>query len=58
MMIDLEMREVKAIIFAVKSDLETLTNMIGSSDATIKDKYEYNVLCSALAKLEEYEAKN
>lgn len=57
-MIDLTNREVKAVIFAVKSDLETLTNMIESSDATIKDKYDYNVLCSALAKLEDYEAKN
>lgn len=44
--------EIKAVIFAIKSDLETLTNMIGSSDATLENKQEYKTLCSALTKLE------
>lgn len=45
--------ETRVVIFAIRSDLETLTKMIESSDATVENKQECYNLCKALIKLED-----
>lgn len=59
MKIDFTKRELKAIKFAVVSDLETVTNIIDDGEAELRNIGEYANLNSALVKirkeLKEYE---
>lgn len=48
----LNKEELDAVVFAVRSDLETLANAIGESEASPEWKREYAVLDSAYNKLE------
>lgn len=51
MKIDFTKRELKAIKFAVVSDLETVTNIIDDGEAELRNIGEYANLNSALAKI-------